>query len=461
MTAGPEQDAATVAINNQLAALRESQAQAERYNQRVAEISKSWGDVGQSTALALQALQNQLPVAQAVTGAEQMRAQYAATYNNLLDQAKTSLEAQAIASKQLETSQASATSNVLRQVDALKDSTDMIRAQVTGTEASTAAAIAYRNAIKSGADATAAAALSSEVMANNMARAAVEAKQAADAVNSANYSRYLSASTTPGMVGGGNDGGYASTSGTFTPSVMPTGQHGFVADPNLNVSYRGGGGGFQLDTNYFDPFVAQSLDKVVNRALASGGIDAAIKAAIKLGGADASQTITSLYDLKNSATNDNTVKAANLSDELAYFKGQPQTIANLQQISRLQQSIDQLKSSTDSLNSTNQDLLSPYYTQDPRTSHIGFRSQGMADGGSLIVPGGTSSNDNYMLHTPVASGERITFLPAGKQEEGSSQQPVVINMGGITVTGAGNKDEFGRTMYHISQTMAKRLAASR
>src|SRR4029077_3294315 len=76
-------------------------------------------------------------------------------------------------------------------------------------------------------------------------------------------------------------------------------------------------------------------------------------------------------------------------------------VAEDQTIPKLKDSIDNLKASTDSLNATNQDLLSPYYTQDPRTSHIGFRSQGMASGGYVDVPGSSSANDNMLAMIPV------------------------------------------------------------
>jgi hypothetical protein len=81
-----------------------------------------------------------------------MTAQYYATINALLDQGKTAIEAQAIAAKQYELAQAAATTAVLKQVEALKDANDMIKPRsAKGTEASTAAAIAYKNAIASGA----------------------------------------------------------------------------------------------------------------------------------------------------------------------------------------------------------------------------------------------------------------------------------------------------------------------
>src|SRR4029077_11796969 len=104
------------------------------------------------------------------------------------------------------------------------------------------------------------------------------------------------------------------------------------------------------------------------------------------------------------------------------------SIARDQKITELQKSIDDLRASTDDLNATNQELLSPYYTQDPRTSHIGFRSQGMASGGYVDVPGGYSANDNMVASIPVASGERIYVDPMGARRGVTSNSNFTINI---------------------------------
>ncbi len=127
----------------------------------------------------------------------------------------------------------------------------------------------------------------------------------------------------------------------------------------------------------------------------------------------------------------------------------------------LKNSIDELKTSTDSLTASNRDLLSPLYNQDPRTSHIGFRSQGMADGGYVDVPGGISANDNMVAQIPVASGERIYVdaMPAvrGKGGGGSNFNISIP----VTINGNASRDETARTMYQVGQTIQKQLAAVR
>ncbi len=122
-------------------------------------------------------------------------------------------------------------------------------------------------------------------------------------------------------------------------------------------------------------------------------------------------------------------------------------------------SVDDLKNSTDALTATNRDLLSPLYNQDPRTSHIGFRSQGMADGGYVDVPGGISANDNMVATIPVASGERI-YVDAmpGVRGKGGGGSTFNISIP-VTINGNATRDETSRTMYQVGQTVRKQLAA--
>jgi hypothetical protein len=125
---------------------------------------------------------------------------------------------------------------------------------------------------------------------------------------------------------------------------------------------------------------------------------------------------------------------------------------------KLTTSLDDLTKSTNNLNATNQELLSPFYTQDPRTSHIGFRSQGMASGGYVTVPGGASANDNMLAMIPVASGERIYVDPMTGTRGGAGGGSIVLNISSpITINGNANADQFGRTVFQANQQLAKQI----
>jgi hypothetical protein len=458
-------ESAALAIQNQIAALQEAQGQAARYNQQVAIISQSWGNVGQSVALTLQAMQNQLPVVQAVTAAAQMRAQSEATYNSLLDQGKTAIEAQAIASKQLETSQAAATAGVKKQIEALGDATDMIKAQANGTEAATAAAIAFKNAMEAGASATAAAALSAATLANYVAKAAAAEQQRINSdIRQQTEQQSSAILDSRGNVVGIKNAWGSDWEGTGGTSSWDPG--GFFG--NLKPDTTAG--------------TSKGISDAVNAAIANGGVDAAITALKKtkgyggnIGGPilpDIAATpidynalfsqADALYGLKNAQTTDKSVQVANLKDEMAFIQSTPESVARDQKIVDLISAINSLTNSTDGLNSTNQDLLSPYYSQDPRTSHIGFRSQGMATGGELTVPGGYSANDNMLAQIPVASGEIVSVRRPGQNLSGGSSQNVTINLGGITVNtgGAADTNAIGRTVYQAMQSASRQLATA-
>jgi hypothetical protein len=181
---------------------------------------------------------------------------------------------------------------------------------------------------------------------------------------------------------------------------------------------------------------------------------------------DATSSLQQLYSAKNAATPDNATKITNDQQFLAWLQTQPQTIENLQAISTLTSEIQSLASSVDSntgATSANTDALSPYYSQDPRTSHIGFRSQGMATGGYVDVPGSPSANDNMIAMIPVASGERISVDPmSSKRGIGGGTE---INLGGVhvTVMGGATKSDanaIGRTVYQAMQQASRQLAAA-
>jgi hypothetical protein len=480
---GGGNDAALVAAQNQLQLTRESKDEAARYNDAVKDIGQSWEGVSLKTSLQLQQLSNQLPVAQAVTGEARMQAQYYATINGLLDQGKSLMDAEAIAGAQLAISQAQSNASVEKQVQSIKDSTSMIKAQQNGTEASTAAAIAYKNAIAGGADETTAASLAAATLSNYMAKgaaatlqwqqnmlgvsdaalqAAASSQQAAQAMEDAARAASDAAGGNFGSQSTGGFGGFDVQKGTQYTSTYGFG--GIAGTPTM-------------------PGLAQPALNTQNMS-----IDAALAAAKSttvtgsagtwvngigwVGGTPGGPTTTgpdfnqvaSIYDLKNSQTSSTAVKQANLKEEMAWLQTQPGTVARDQAIVNLQKSIDTLNSSTTTLNSTMQDALSPYYSQDPRTSHIGFRSQGMSDGGYVDVPGSPSANDNTIATIPVASGERIYIDPMnavrGKSggAGGSSQTVNIIN--NITVGPGANKDQIGRTVYQSVQTASRQIQAA-
>lgn len=236
--------------------------------------------------------------------------------------------------------------------------------------------------------------------------------------------------------------------------------------------WQGGpSGGIDVTRDWLDPYTGEihtgivppTTQQQVDKAFGQGGIAAALDLARMAGEAGESQ-VQAIYDLKNTSAG-TAAKIANIQELIGYERCLPSTLAREQKVADLQQSIMDLQKSTDTLNGTNQrtnELLSPYYSQDPRTSHIGFRSQGMAGGGYVDVPGGMSANDNMWANIPVASGERIYVDPMGARR-GTGGGSVVNNISissPVLIQGNANKDEIGRTMFQNNQALAKQLKSA-
>jgi hypothetical protein len=568
---GPNNSAAITAQENLIAKTQESQAVAARYNDRVKEISGSWGDVGQSTALSLKAASNMLPVYEAVGGAAKMAAQYTADFKNAMDKGKGATAATALASSNLAASQAqansaakeqlfnlqnqaaasaavtgseqisaqatatknsllnqgvglslasavaaqheanaraAATAAVYRQVQSVKDQIAMIRAEKFGTEAATAGAIAYRNAIDSGASASAAAALKTQTIKLSLEQTGGAAESVDEQIVRINGNLDIFNQGLSKSLGQTIALGHAATSwqqamaaaeaeqnswqgnliSPFQPDTMPGGALSFVSakiDPSTGLWDSGGAGPGSLG-GLTSKFIAPKNIEILQEQLrtqgipdayAKGGADGALAAIRALGNTEGGEPggdkpLTSivgdkisLYDqfvqLKNSQTTDKASQATNIRDEIGFLQGLPGSVERDQKIADLTQSINGLITSTDSLTKSNQDLLSPYYTQDPRTSHIGFRSQGMASGGWVDVPGAPSSNDNMIAQIPVAGGERILVDPNRSVRGGGNSGGTVINISApMTFNGPANRDEVGRTVFQNMQNVGRQIAAT-
>jgi hypothetical protein len=121
---------------------------------------------------AMNAMQGQLAVAQAVTGAEKMAAQEAANYRDLIGQGRTKQQAAAEAAKQTQIAQAQANSAAQGQLQALQ-AQYAVASAVTGAEKMRAEAAATTNALlRQNVDATTASAVGAQQLANAKPRPA-------------------------------------------------------------------------------------------------------------------------------------------------------------------------------------------------------------------------------------------------------------------------------------------------
>lgn len=378
-----------------------------------------------------------------------------------------------------------------KQLEALKDQETLLKAQQNGTEKSATAAMAYKNAILDGKSPAEATAIAMQTSATYTAQAEASAgkwRQELVGVSDqlvtidggltyvlGKFQSMISWQQGQSMAQQENaqfgSKGSSFGQGPFAPKTMPSGDLSFASNPAFPVSYKNGGSGAKFDFGYTVQALQQFFDtqnspgNVLGAAYASGGADAAINALAQGQVTGDFNTISgnldALMTLKNAGTSDKTSQASNLQREIDILMSKFPTasLERDQKITDLRQAIEQLTKSTDDLNSTNSELLSPYYTQDPRKSKIGFRSQGMASGGYVDVPGAPSANDNMIATIPVAGGERIYVdpMPSRRGMSGAASNTFNITIP-VTIAGNASKDEVGRTFYQVGQTMAKQIA---
>ncbi len=498
------------AIEVQLLKLKESSAEAARYNQRVLEISKSYGNVGISTAIALEQLRNQLPVAQAVTGQQQIQAQYQATINTLLDQGKTATEAMAIAEAQRAISVAQVNAQVQQQTIALEQQTELIRARQTGTEAAVAAEQAYSNAIAQGAGSRRAAQLADAVYENqqaqNQAKAAQQQQQVLRSIeqqvqqqaqanqgvedqiyNNEKQIELLNVRSAGEEVAIKGAHAYndalragadllhaqaaqvsaialaqaqlakeeheraraaanaaASAAGGDTRNVGRFGYANFVESP-IAAGARNAYGAGGFDPNTLQPN-AQGIANLVNTHLAGGrtmatagwesGVTGAIegllsgsgpRGGVRFGAGGLSSDVLSVVQQLIDVLPDDKSKAVETERALGLLRAQPQTIETLQSIKSLEQSLKQLTEATNANTQAITDVLSPFYSSDPRRTHLGFRAFA---GGGIMSPWGELPINKYAVGG-VANSPQVAVFGEGRTPEAyvpvpSGRIPVVI-----------------------------------
>lgn len=442
---GADVDAAALtALKNQEQALIESEATSARYNARVKEISGSWGNVGQSVALTLQHMQNQLPVAEAWTNSGRMLAQQQATYNDLIDQGKTSEEAAAVAAQQYALSKAAAVANAQKLVQASQDNLDLVNAQATGQEANVRAAISYRDAIQAGATATQAAAIWSNTLQANLQQAAIAASkieiQSAQDLNSKiSGAVYDSAGNLVG-INNGTGGGSPSTGGR--PSYFNTDGKQYTSvggDPRLdqflrtqakqenlgisglvNTAYSGGDLVAALNAVKNAPNT-YGADPVMAASLAAHGYDLnAILGPQRSTIDDKISQMDTLVQLQNAKTNNKDEQVANLKAEMDWLQALPETISRDQKIVSLQQSIDQLKNATDANTAATAATLNPLYSQGHGAlPQIGYFH---AASGLDVIAQGPTVGDQVPFKAMVNGGERIRIETPAQQAENDNRQ---------------------------------------
>ncbi len=443
----------------------------------------------------LAALQDQLAVVSARAGAEKIAAQNAAEYNAMLRAGKDPADALQISAAKLADTVAAAVTSAKEQTQSLKDRNDLASvgnglSQIGALQAQQqlAGQQAYNQVMKdTGAELTAQ--LAGQKAYNDELTKTGDAAKALEAGNKA-YTDDIKNGTAAQAA---TNKEYEVTRGY--QQQIKTAQDAAAASALQWQQNMLGVGAATLQTASAAQSAADSFQRAANAAAemaagtkaaqngdfgagstygAAGGYAAGGNVAAGTqytsGGAPSLGFIpgigyVSISDYNDYLSGKTTFKASGKNaDGFFDFTSSPNSTTSSPAVTALTDSIKTLTGSTNTLNSTMQDALSPYYTQDPRTSHIGFRSQGMADGGYIDVPGSPSATDNQTVTIPVASGERVSVDPMWSKRGGvntgnSTSQTINISVP-IMMGGNANKDDVGRTVYQAMQGAAKRIQAA-
>lgn len=335
----------------------------------------------------LLAMQDQLAIAQAVTGQQLLSAQADATRNQIIRDTGDAMLATQTAAMQREIAEARINAQIQNQVEGLDQQRRMINAVANGTGAATAAAIAYENAIRAGANETEAAALKSAVLAANMAKVAAASR---DASNAAHFA--AGGSQAFGNQWGNQEVGLPGTSGSDSQRAAWDAAYGAG---NYNTFINGGfgisGGRFDVMARPTDAGLQNQYSQALNNA-AMSQMDDITRAKFKAGSyqipqAQAEAIANAYLTRMNLENSPNAQKAA------ADFIGKAESPSS----------------------STSNSLINPMWSSGS-SNVIGFRA---ANGIDFTVPG-TGPTDSVRVSGLVSPGERMIVVPPGGQPPANS-----------------------------------------
>jgi len=251
------------------------------------------------------------------------------------------------------------------------------------------------------------------------------------------------------------------------------------------IMMNGAVAGYQIKQSYLDQQNADQMASMINQL--GVGSPAAIQGSLQQLFSSAGNVldlspVNRLIDLADPSQQGSLIQQT--IDRIR--QTEPAGLATEEKIKSLTDKLEQLTNSTDSLNATMQSALSPFYSQDPRTTKLGFRegtrgnpdwmtgagnsnplvavlgagatAPGMAGGGSFVVGGGYSANDNRMAVFPVASGEEVVV---NRNRDGGRGGQVVHIDNRIIIAGSVDADTLSKmkvSRYQQAQRMRGQIA---
>ena len=508
---GGENQAAINAIEVQLLKLKESKEEAERYNERVLAISQSWGNVGVSTALVLNKLQDQLSIAQAITGQQQIEAQYYATINSLLDRGKSLTEAIAVAEMQRAISLAQVNAQADRQLKNLQNEYELIVATSEEEKGRIRARQEYNKLVDEGVDSSRAGAIASQMQANaratedaadNTKSWSVQQDEANDAINrttvsleearritqqiaeeaaraAAAYEAMMqSLRFVPTMLGDRTPGKNVWQAGGEWTQFNPA---GYQSTGSLEMATIGKS--IQATGEYLANIEQHRMENFTNQfnaafATSGGNIGAAVSSMLGTqglftGGSSDTQKVSALSSAIDLLPKDQQISA--YQSMFGQLQASPLTLETAPLLKQLGDKIADLTKATDEntgATSAMTDVLSPFYSSDPRSTHLGFRA--FAGGGIMsqygALPlrhyqsGGMATSPQVAVYGEGSVPEAYVPVPSGKipveikGAANSNQRPIQVTINVQGSADAGTVAALRQTSFQKAQELRRMTA---
>jgi len=509
-------------LNNRMA--EEARDATERQAKAVLQMAEAYPGMSIEVAKQLNALEGQLLVAQEITGKQQIEAQFLVNINSLLLQGKTLTEATAVAEAQRAISLAQVNTaaqqtlisaqreyKVLIQTDeetknyvrSLNRETELLESGVDAQRAKAVAAQEYMNAEEQRSqaaqqasereeEASAAATAAADERARAYRRAADAADQEAIAMQNAASAAidavYQVQKFIPHLAAalGGTQSLYQSKQGGYS-QFNPAG-YTSTYDPGnatFSLTQTYGAGGFDPATGQPN---AQGQAYAFNKLMAGGGTSGAISSFISSGltsGANPLLTSqlgrqptldTSKVGLLTSAidTLPKEQQAGPLQQLLSAARALPASLESAQLIQQLNDKLTSLTTATEANTSATQtmtDVLSPFYSSDPRQTHLGFRA--FAGGGIMtqdgMLPlrqyqgGGMATSPQVAVFGEGSTPEAYVPVPSGripveiKQPANSNRRPVHVTINVMGNADSGTVAALKSTAFQQAQAMRRMI----
>jgi len=462
-------------------------------------------------AITMVSLQGQLSVAQQITGLGQINAQYYANINNLLMQGLNILQATAQAEMQRAISLAQVNAEADRTLKNLQNEGELIRASSEEEKDRIKARQEYVKLIEEGVTAERASAIASQMQANARAtRDAADATEswsvqmdnANDAINRVGQSTAMAADEMQSLANAAEGalkfmtalpltfgtplmnpyqmGKDAWDKGGQLTQFNPAGYTSLTSQAQtvlFGATNTYGEGGFDIKTvNGLATAVpnAQGLERVLNASLGGGGGAASSMSGLLSGlsSRDPSMVQNSaglLSRLTNLLPEDQ--KAGVIQQQISAL-GMPTTLAGQELLKQLNDQLKQLTEATSENTSATQtmtDVLSPFYSSDPRRTHLGFRA--FREGGIMTqygeLPlrhyqgGGMATSPQVAVFGEGSTPEAYVPVPSGripveiKTPANSNQRPINVTINVQGNADAGTVAALKSTAFQQAQSMRR------